>query len=571
MTNALCQTNAKPDPSKEYFQQVSTAASKGDVKAQVCLGELYATGIGTQRDYKQAFQWYKKAADSSYPQGKEAIAGMYQAGLGVKSNPKLALSMFHGLVDRGFMPAATDIGMYYMSDDWGLQKDYDRALGWYRKAAAADDPWAEVRIGLMYNNGWGVKEDRVKAEQWLRKAADHKIDCVASFGNLNVWIVYANVQLPKKSETVTGPFGVKYFYHDGRAKNITILHSSGSKEFDDAQVRALRASYFPPWPTGYHTNDKTLGFWLVKSVFVSNDFKDFGTSLRAAIRSAVVMPLHVLIHGSKGTDIATVAFYYLNGTASHIRIVKSSGDKYEDVAAIQAVKDARFPKTPAEYLNQKIHLSVAINFSIIPSQPSASPSMSPTRSSSNRPTSLPIAKSAGVSTPISSVNGSSAQQAAAPISNRINTNLNQSGEQGANAGRIPIRILSTSWNDPNYIRPLRMEVKLQNTSGEMIDYVWLYVSRCAVKGSSEVIPYPLQLLGPFQPDATYVVYPSFPGNYTEFIGSWPNTGSGKYSTHMLITKVIIEFTNGHMTAYDTDISRLLGGGISNFCSSNYLG
>lgn len=578
MANGVCQNSISADPAKPYFEKVHTAASKGDLKAQVCLGALYANDLAVPRDNKKAFKWYEKAALRGYPPGIEAMANAYQFGLGVPRNPTRALNSYRDLVKRGYMPAAADIGVYYMSDAWGLHKDYAKAIEWYMKAAAADDPLAQVHMAMMYKNGWGVKRDAAEAQQWLGKAVNHRIGCLADFMNLSYWIIFANLNLPGNLTDMTLSFGVNYVYHDGRAQNITVTHSSGSKDFDEAYVEALSVAHFPPWPTDYHTDDKTLGFWMVKSV--PGVSPGFAARLNAIISAAMVIPLHVLIYGSKGTDISTIGFDYLNGKVSHVRIVKSSGDKYEDAAAAQAVKDAHYPPTPSAYKNRRLHFIVPMNFnpysppkrqssSNLEGVPKSSSMVLPAHQSPQATTVQPLspsARTAASGAPASSTTVGSSRPAPPSTSLEIGAAF-----RGVNIDNpaVPIRITSTSWNDPNYVRPLRMEAEFKNLTGETIESVWLFVSRCAAKGASRPIPYSLELRGPFKPSGVYLVQPSFPANYTEFIGPWPGIEGGRYSTHMLITKIKIEYANGSMQTHDNDVSKLLGGGISNFCSTQY--
>ncbi|WEJ91890.1 MAG: hypothetical protein P0Y63_13055 [Klebsiella huaxiensis] len=40
-----------------------------------------------------------------------------------------------------------------------LDVDYQQAKIWYEKAAAQNDPRAQVKIGVMYANGLGVNQD----------------------------------------------------------------------------------------------------------------------------------------------------------------------------------------------------------------------------------------------------------------------------------------------------------------------------------------------------------------------------------------------------------------------------
>ncbi|HKT32177.1 MAG TPA: hypothetical protein VJS89_06775 [Gammaproteobacteria bacterium] len=567
--NGICQTQTKPDPNKEYFQQVNAAAVKGDLKAEVCLGSLYATGMGVPYDNQKAFEWYKKAAAQGFPPGIEAEAGAYQRGLGVTQNPKRALVMYHKLVDHGYLAAAIDIGVYYMSDDWGVRRDYAKAVQWYLKAAAAGDSMAEARMGMMYNGGWGVKRNPVQAAQWLSKAADHHISCMAKFMNLNFWIMVANLHLPNNIVGILQPFGIKYIYDGGRARDIAVLHSSGSRKLDDAYVNALRAAHFPPWPADYHTDDRTLGFWLMRSsvVSVGSDLASLIDVIYTAIGKAVFEPLHVLVYGSAGSGVAIVKFDYRNGVPSHIRIAQSSGDKYEDAAAIKAVESAHYPATPAAFKNHTMHLDIEIHFASV--APSATSSLQPLEPAAPPAATQSVSTAATSQAPKTAAAGS-ASQASASITPVGNTDLSDKTEKpDVKSERPPIQIVSTSWNDPNYIRPILIQVKFKNLSRKAINAIWLFVSKCAVKGSSEVIPYPLELHGSFEPGNSYSGNPTFPANYTEFTGYWPGIEGGRYSTHMLITKVDIWYADGAVESYGDDVSMLLGGGISNFCSTNY--
>jgi TPR repeat protein len=53
----------------------------------------------------------------------------------------------------------------------GVPQDYVKARGWYEKAAAQGNPWAQHNLGVLYDNGRGVPQDYVKAYMWLDLAA----------------------------------------------------------------------------------------------------------------------------------------------------------------------------------------------------------------------------------------------------------------------------------------------------------------------------------------------------------------------------------------------------------------
>lgn len=52
--------------------------------------------------------------------------------------------------------------------------DYARAIEVAEPRAKAGEPWAQLRLGLFYENGWGLVRDLQKAEYWYTKAAEQK-------------------------------------------------------------------------------------------------------------------------------------------------------------------------------------------------------------------------------------------------------------------------------------------------------------------------------------------------------------------------------------------------------------
>jgi uncharacterized protein len=62
------------------------AANKGDPRAQVMLGSMYADGQGIRQDYKQAALWYRKAADQGISWAQYNLGFMYATGQGIPQN-----------------------------------------------------------------------------------------------------------------------------------------------------------------------------------------------------------------------------------------------------------------------------------------------------------------------------------------------------------------------------------------------------------------------------------------------------------------------------------------------------
>jgi len=104
-------------------------------------------GFDVSKDYAQAMQWYRKAADQGNADAQNAIGEMYLKGQGVR-------------------------------------QDYAQAMRWYRKAA--DQGLAEARnnVGYLYSRGLGVPQDCAVAAKWTGRVATvlcdlpHVGDCV---------------------------------------------------------------------------------------------------------------------------------------------------------------------------------------------------------------------------------------------------------------------------------------------------------------------------------------------------------------------------------------------------------
>lgn len=113
-------------------------ANSGDVAAQVAIGDLYAQGGGVPRNYKQAAEWYTKAAEKSDLAAEMRLAALYRDG----------------------------------SKDF--PRDMAQAAEWYRKAAEQGDATAQGTLGTLYFMGQGVTQNYLEAYFWLDLAAAAK-------------------------------------------------------------------------------------------------------------------------------------------------------------------------------------------------------------------------------------------------------------------------------------------------------------------------------------------------------------------------------------------------------------
>lgn len=72
------------------FLLYASSASKGYLKAQKKMGEIFYRGEWIEKDYKQAFYWHEKAAQQGDDYSQYTIGFMYANGQGVKANSDTA-------------------------------------------------------------------------------------------------------------------------------------------------------------------------------------------------------------------------------------------------------------------------------------------------------------------------------------------------------------------------------------------------------------------------------------------------------------------------------------------------
>jgi hypothetical protein len=120
------------------FPILMEVGQAGHPRAQAMLGRTYQEGLGQAKDYKQAAEWYEKAAA------------------------------------QGHRMALFSLGNLYFEGD-GVAKDQVKAIQLYRQSADKGYDQAEFILGLSYEFGWGgLPRDRRTAIKWLDRAGRHK-------------------------------------------------------------------------------------------------------------------------------------------------------------------------------------------------------------------------------------------------------------------------------------------------------------------------------------------------------------------------------------------------------------
>ena len=151
----------------EAYKIYKKLVELGDAQSQNAFGNGYQYGYWGEVDLEQAKLWYEKAADQGYA-GSIHNLGMFKFRAG---EYKQALEFFEKAAALYNPESLNIIGVYY-SQGIIFQQDYDKALEYFYQAAKQNSRDAQFNIGQAYYYGHGVKQDYKQAYEWYIDSAN---------------------------------------------------------------------------------------------------------------------------------------------------------------------------------------------------------------------------------------------------------------------------------------------------------------------------------------------------------------------------------------------------------------
>jgi TPR repeat protein len=106
-----------PKPISE-LAALQQKANAGDPDAMYRVGRLYATGSGLEKDYVEAFNWYKRSAKAGNTDAMYALGQAYEHGSGVREDIQQAVNWYDQATLRGHKAAKAALDR--------LGEDFDR-------------------------------------------------------------------------------------------------------------------------------------------------------------------------------------------------------------------------------------------------------------------------------------------------------------------------------------------------------------------------------------------------------------------------------------------------------------
>lgn len=157
---------------EDLIQYYQFLAEKGDVQAQVGLGQLHLHGgRGVEQNHQRAYDYFTQAANAGNTHAMAFLGKMYSEGSEfLPQNNETALQYFKKASDLGNPVGQSGLGMAYLYGR-GVTVNYELALKYFQKAAEQGWVDGQLQLGTMYYNGIGVKRDYKQALKFFNLAS----------------------------------------------------------------------------------------------------------------------------------------------------------------------------------------------------------------------------------------------------------------------------------------------------------------------------------------------------------------------------------------------------------------
>lgn len=153
-----------------YFRM---AAAAGDAEAMAHLGSMCANGYGTEQSYKEAHEWWSRAARRNNPHALFGLGYLHLAGLGgVSADADRAFHLFSKAAEQGHADAHFFLGVMHQRGLGVRRKSVQRAFTYFSLAAHAGHALSQYNAAMMHLAGKGTPRNCKPAVTQLKSLAE---------------------------------------------------------------------------------------------------------------------------------------------------------------------------------------------------------------------------------------------------------------------------------------------------------------------------------------------------------------------------------------------------------------
>lgn len=175
----------------ESFLAIEPTSKKQRAYIQYRIGKAYCYGLGTDIDYKQAFEWFKRSSEANNKFAQYSLGTLYYNGTGVSQDYAMAMTYFQKAADKSQPYAAYMLGQMYAKGE-GADRNLQLSNSYYHSALLGfedldakekADGNTYYKLARMYSKGLGTEINMQKAVKYWEKASEQ--------GNINAQYDYA--------------------------------------------------------------------------------------------------------------------------------------------------------------------------------------------------------------------------------------------------------------------------------------------------------------------------------------------------------------------------------------------
>ena len=150
---------------EEYLRR---SAGRGNKYAAYTLGKALSDGDVLPQNIPEAMRYLKQAAENDFMPARYVLGKLYYKGEVVEQDLKEALRYLESAAGEN-PNAAYLAGKICLAEE---EKDIEKALRYFRIAAADGNCYAEYQLGKLYLFETGIR-DEMQAVWWLKLSAEH--------------------------------------------------------------------------------------------------------------------------------------------------------------------------------------------------------------------------------------------------------------------------------------------------------------------------------------------------------------------------------------------------------------
>ncbi|CAH0756604.1 unnamed protein product [Diatraea saccharalis] len=152
-----------------YFTQ---AANTGNSVANAFLGKIYLEGgDGIKPDNETALRYFSKAAELNNPVGQSGLGIMYLQGRGVPKDTRMAFKYFTMAANQGWVEGQLHLGFMYFGGI-GVRRDFKQANKYFSLASQSGHVLALYHLGHMHAQGLGVLRSCTTATELFKNVCE---------------------------------------------------------------------------------------------------------------------------------------------------------------------------------------------------------------------------------------------------------------------------------------------------------------------------------------------------------------------------------------------------------------